>query len=122
MHTRDVNGGRVAEARGYVAMGERVGATVAGKTQIATATTQTMRADLPGKMFPAGWYTGKSLTSGRSMPPDSWNLNVAKFKAHTMWPHADLQELAGLQCIPFQGYCGRWPAIDQMGKVEKGNQ
>ncbi len=28
MHTRDVNGGGVIEPRGYVAMGQRIGATV----------------------------------------------------------------------------------------------
>ena len=31
MHTRDVNGGRIAEPRGYVAMGQRVGASVVGQ-------------------------------------------------------------------------------------------
>src|SRR5512136_2084367 len=31
MHTRDVNGARIAEPRGYVAMGQRIGANVVGK-------------------------------------------------------------------------------------------
>ncbi len=119
MHTRDVNGGRVAEARGYVAMGERVGATVAGKTQIATADDAN----------DAGRFTWKEVSGGvvyRQIPyiwpfnaPDSWNLNVAKFKAHTMGLTLTCKNWQGSNASPFQGYCGRWPAIDQMGKVEK---
>ncbi len=119
LHTRDVNGGRIAEPRGYVAMGQRVGATVAGKTQIATVDDAN----------DAGRFTWKEVPGGvvyRQIPyiwpfnaPNSWNLNVAKFKAHTMGLTLTSKNWQGSNAAPFQGYCGRWPAIEQMQNLEK---
>ena len=51
--------------------------------------------------------------------PNSWNLNVAKFKAHTMGLTLASKNWQGSNASPFQGYCGRWPGIDRMQKVEK---
>ena len=51
--------------------------------------------------------------------PDSWNLNVAKFKAYTMGLTLACKNWQGAHPSPFQGYCRKWPDIDSLQKLEK---
>jgi hypothetical protein len=123
LHTRDVNGGGVIEPRGYVAMGQRVGATV-------TPVKNTM--DTREDANDAGAFVWKEVPGGvvsRQLPylwpfnaPDSWNLNVAKFKAHEMGLTLTAKNWQGAHPSPFQRYCGSWRDIDAMQKVEKATQ
>jgi hypothetical protein len=50
---------------------------------------------------------------------DSWNLNVAKFKAHEMGLTLTSKNWQGAHPSPFQRYCGAWSDIDAMQKLEK---
>ena len=120
MHTRDTNGAGVIEPRGYVAMGRRVGATVTPvKNNIET------REDVHN----AGAFVWKEVPGGvvhTQLPylwpfnaPDSWNLNVAKFKAHEMGLTLASKNWQGSHAAPFQQYCGAWPDIDALQKLEK---
>ena len=120
MHTRDANGASVLEPRGYVAMGQRVGATVAAaKNTIAT------REDAND----AGAFVWKEVSGGvvhTQVPylwpfnaPNSWNLNVAKFKAHSMGLTLAAKNWQGSHASPFQRYCAKWPDIDSMRNLEK---
>lgn len=118
MHTRDVNGSRVIEPRGYVAMGQRVGASVVGpKTYIATKEDADDASLFVWKEVPDGVVYRQIPYLWPFNAPDSWNLNVAKFKAHTMGLTLASKNWQGSNAAPFQGYCGRWPAIDNMGRV-----
>ena len=122
MHTRDVNGDRVAEPRGYVAMGERVGATVAGKTQIATADDAN----------DAGKFTWKDVSGGVVYRQNPVHLAVqcaglmepecSEIQGSHHGPHADLQELAGLQCIPLCGVLRQMAGCRQDADLREGNQ
>jgi hypothetical protein len=119
MHTRDVNGGRVVEPRGYVAMGQRVGASVvAAKNQIATVEDANDAGNFVWKEVPGGVVYRQIPYLWPFNAPDSYNLNVAKFKAHTMGLTLTAKNWQGSNAAPFQRYCGRWPAIDDMQKVE----
>jgi hypothetical protein len=51
--------------------------------------------------------------------PDSWNLNVAKFKAHEMGLTLASKNWQGSHAAPFQQYCGAWPDIDALQKLEQ---
>jgi hypothetical protein len=118
MHTRDVNGSRVIEPRGYVAMGQRVGASVVGaKTYIATKEDADDASMFVWKEVPDGVVYRQIPYLWPFNAPDSWNLNVAKFKAHTMGLTLASKNWQGSNAAPFQGYCGRWPAIDNMGRI-----
>ena len=51
--------------------------------------------------------------------PDSWNLNVAKFKAHEMGLTLASKNWQGVHPSGFQRYCAQWRDIDSMQKLEK---
>ena len=120
MHTRDVNGGRVIEPRGYVAMSQRVGATVAGvKTRIETAQDADDASAFVWKEVPGGVVHTQIPYLWPFNAPDSWNLNVAKFKAHTMGLTLASKNWQGAHPSPFQGYCRKWPDINSLQKLEK---
>ncbi len=119
IHTRDVNGGRVAESRGYVAMGQRVGASVvAPKYQIATVEDANDASKFVWKEVPGGVVYRQIPYLWPFNAPNSYNLNVAKFKAHTMGLTLTSKNWQGSNAAPFQKYCGRWPTVDEMQKVE----
>jgi hypothetical protein len=120
MHMRDANGADVIEPRGYVAMAQRVGAQV----RPITGTIKT-----PEHANDAGAFVWKEVPDGvvsTQVPylwpfnaPNSWNLNVAKFKAHEMGLTLTAKNWQGSHPDPFQRYCGKWPDIDSMQKLEK---
>jgi hypothetical protein len=120
MHMRDANGANVIEPRGYVAMAQRVGATV----RPVTGTIKT-----PADANDAGAFVWKEVPDGvvsTQLPylwpfnaPNSWNLNVAKFKAHEMGLTLTAKNWQGSHPDPFQRYCGKWPDIDSMQKLQK---
>jgi hypothetical protein len=120
MHTRDANGARVVEPRGYVAMAQRVGATV-------TPSKDTIKT--PEEANDAGAFVWKEVPGGvvsTQLPylwpfnaRDSWNLNVAKFKAHEMGLTLTAKNWQGSHPTPFQRYCGQWADIDSLQKLEK---
>ena len=66
--------------------------------------------------------THKSLICGRFNAPNSWNLNVAKFKAHAMGLTLTAKNWQGAHPSPFQSYCRKWPGIDSVQKLEEAVQ
>ena len=120
MHTRDANGAGVIEPRGYVAMGQRVGATVAAvKNTIKTREDANDAEAFVWKEVPGGVVSTQLPYLWPFNAPDSWNLNVAKFKAHEMGLTLASKNWQGSHAAPFQRYCGKWPDIDSMQKLEK---
>ena len=120
MHTRDVNGGNVIEPRGYVAMGRRTGATVAPvKNRIETGEDANDAGAFVWKEVPGGVVYTQVPYLWPFNAPNSWNLNVAKFKAHEMGLTLASKNWQGSHPAPFQRYCGKWPGIESMQKVEK---
>ena len=120
MHTRDANGAGVIEPRGYVAMGRRTGATVAAaKSAIATKEDADDAAAFVWKDVPGGVVNTRLPYLWPFNAPDSWNLNLAKFKAHAMGLTLASKNWQGTHASPFQGYCRRWPGVEAMQKVEK---
>jgi hypothetical protein len=120
MHTRDVNGGGVLDARGYLAMGRRVGATVAAaKNTIRTEDDANDERAFVWKEVPGGGVVYHQIPYLWPFnAPDSLNLNVAKFKAHEMGMTLTAKNWQGSNAAPYQGYCGKWRNIDEMRKVE----
>jgi hypothetical protein len=120
MHTRDVNGGGVLDARGYLAMGRRVGATVgAAKNTIRTEYDANDARAFVWKEVPDGVVYERIPYLWPFNAPDSWNLNVAKFKAHEMGMTLTAKNWQGTNTAPFQEYCGKWRSIDTMQKLEE---
>jgi hypothetical protein len=120
MHTRDANGGGVIEPRGYVAMGRRVGATVAAaKDTIETREDANDAGAFVWKEVPGGVVNTQIPYLWPFNAPNSWNLNVAKFKAHEMGLTLASKNWQGSHPSPFQRYCAKWPDIDSMQKLEK---
>jgi hypothetical protein len=120
MHTRDANGARVIEPRGYVAMGQRVGATVAAvKNTIATREDANDAGAFVWKEVPGGVVSTQIPYLWPFNAPNSWNLNVAKFKAHEMGLTLASKNWQGTHPSPFQQYCGKWPDIDSMQKLKQ---
>ncbi len=120
MHTRDTNGGGVLDARGYLAMGRRVGATVrAAKNAIKSEDDANDDRAFVWKEVPGGVVGIQLPYLWPFNAPDSWNLNVAKFKAHEMGLTLTSKNWQGTHAAPFQGYCQKWHGIDAMQKVEE---
>ncbi len=120
MHTRDVNGAGVIGPRGYVAMGQRLGATVApAKNAMETPEDANDAGAFVWKEVPAGVVSKQLPYLWPFNAPDSWNLNVAKFKAHEMGLTLACKNWQGSHASHFQRYCAQWPDIDAMQKLEK---
>jgi len=123
MHTRDVNGGEVIEPRGYVAMAERVGARVSPvKNTVETRDDANDDRAFVWKQVPGGVVSTQLPYLWPFNAANSWNLNVAKFKAHEMGLTLTAKNWQGAHPSPFQRYCGSWSDIDAMQKVEKAIQ
>ena len=120
MHMRDANGARVIEPRGYVAMAQRVGAKVRPVTgAIKTPQDAQDARRFVWKDVPDGVVNTKLPYLWPFNAPDSWNLNLAKFKAHEMGLTLTAKNWQGSHPDPFQKYCGKWPDIDSIQKFEK---
>jgi hypothetical protein len=121
MHTRDVNGGGVLDGRGYLAMARRVGATVrAAKNTIRIEEDANDARAFAWKEVPGGGVVYTQIPYLWPFnAPDSWNLNVAKFKAHEMGMTLTAKNWQGANAAPFQGYCQKWRNIDAMQKLEE---
>jgi hypothetical protein len=120
MHMRDANGATVIEPRGYVAMAQRVGATVRPVTgTIKTAEDANDAEAFVWKEVPGGVVHTQIPYLWPFNAPNSWNLNVAKFKAHEMGLTLASKNWQGSHPSPFQQYCGKWPDIDSLQKLEK---
>jgi hypothetical protein len=120
MHTRDANGAGVIEPRGYVAMGRRTGATVtAAKDKIEKPEDANDTGAFVWKEVPGGVVSTQLPYLWPFNARDSWNLNVAKFKAHEMGLTLTSKNWQGSHPSPFQRYCAQWPDIDSMQKLEK---
>jgi len=120
MHTRDVNGTRVIEPRGYVDMARRTGATVAGRTtRITTEDDANDASTFVWKETPNGVVYEQIPYLWPFNAPNSWNINLAKFKAHEMGLTLACKNLQGTNASPFQGYCQKWQNINRMQKLEK---
>jgi len=120
MHTRDVNGGGVIEPRGYVAMGQRVGATVVPvRNSIETRDDANDDGAFVWKEVPGGVVNTQIPYLWPFNARNSWNLNVAKFKAHEMGLTLASKNWQGAHPSPFQRYCAQWPDIYALQKLEK---
>jgi len=120
MHMRDANGARVIEPRGYVAMAQRVGARVRPVTgAIKTSEDAHDARRFVWKEVPGGVVNTQLPYLWPFNAPDSWNLNLAKFKAHEMGLTLTAKNWQGSHPDPFQRYCGKWPDIDSIQKFEK---
>ena len=120
MHMRDANGATVIEPRGYVAMAQRVGAGVRPVTgTIKTPEDANDARAFVWKEVPEGVVSTRLPYLWPFNAPDSWNLNVAKFKAHEMGLTLCAKNWQGAHPDPFQRYCGKWPDIDSMQKLER---
>lgn len=120
MHTRDINGGGVIEPRGYVAMGRRVGATVAPVRDTISTPEQAKDAEaFVWKEVPGGVVSLQLPYLWPFNAPDAWNLNVAKFKAHEMGLTLASKNWQGTHATPYQRYCAAWSDIEAMQKLEK---
>jgi hypothetical protein len=120
MHTRDANGARVIEPRGYVAMAQRVGATVTpSKDTIKTPDHANDAEAFVWKEVPGGIVSTQIPYLWPFNARDSWNLNVAKFKAHEMGLTLTAKNWQGSHPTPFQRYCAQWADIDSLQKLEK---
>ncbi|HUB34406.1 MAG TPA: DUF362 domain-containing protein [Bryobacteraceae bacterium] len=120
MHTRDANGSGVIEPRGYVAMAQRIGATVtASKSQIQTAEDARDAAAFVWKEVPGGVVHTQVPYLWPFNAADSWNLNVAKFKAHAMGLTLAAKNWQGAHPTPFQRYCQKWAGVDPLQELGK---
>ncbi len=120
MHVRDINGGQVAEPRGYTAMSQRVGGTaIPAKARIATEEDAADAASFVWRDVPGGVIHTKMPYLWPFNAPDAWNLNIAKFKAHTMGLTLASKNWQGADASPFQGYCQKWPTIERLQTLEK---
>ena len=120
MHMRDVNGGGVIEPRGYVAMAERVGATVTPvRNDVKTRDDAKDAEAFIWKEIPGGVVSTQLPYLWPFNARNSWNLNVAKFKAHEMGLTLTAKNWQGSHPDPFQRYCGAWSDIAAMQKLEK---
>ena len=103
LHTRDVNSGGVLDARGYLAMARRVGATVrASKNSIRTEVDASDDRAFTWKDVPGGVVYRRIPYLWPFNAPDSWNLNVAKFKAHVMGITLTAKNWQGPMPAPFR--------------------
>jgi len=120
IYARDANGGRVIEPRGYVAMGQRVGAKVSGEDRkMESADAAKDSAAFIWKEVPEGLVHRQIPYLWPFNAPESWNLNVAKFKAHAMGLTLAAKNWQGAHPSPFQRYCAKWNGIDSIQKLEK---
>ena len=120
MHMRDTNGAGVIEPRGYVAMAERVGATVRPVSDtLKTAEDADKEGACVWKEVPGGVVNNQIPYLWPFNARDSWNLNVAKFKAHEMGMTLTAKNWQGSHPDPFQQYCGRWADVDSLQALEK---
>jgi hypothetical protein len=120
MHIRDANGASVIEPRGYVAMAQRVGATVRPATGTIKAAEDANDAEtFVWKDVPGGVVHTQLPYLWPFNAADSWNLNVAKLKAHAMGLTLAAKNWQGSHASPFQRYCAKWPDIDSLQKLEK---
>ena len=120
MHMRDTNGAGVIGPRGYVAMAERVGGTVRPVSDtLKTAEDAKKDGACVWKEVPAGTVYNQIPYLWPFNARDSWNLNVAKFKAHEMGLTLTAKNWQGSHPDPFQQYCGKWPDIDALQALEK---
>jgi hypothetical protein len=119
LHMRDANGSGVVEPRGYVAMSRRVGGAVTPvKARMETAEDANDQHAFLWKEVPGGVVHTQIPYFWPFNAGDSWNLNVAKFKAHAMGLTLAAKNWQGAHPNPFQTYCRKWPGIEAIQKVE----
>lgn len=120
LHVRDINGSEVVKPRGYTAMGKRTGATViAAKTRIATKEDADDTGAFTWKEVPAGVIHTQIPYLWPFNAPNSWNMNIAKFKAHTMGLTLTAKNWQGADASPFQGYCQKWKTLEGLEEIGK---
>ena len=111
---RDVNSSKIIEPHGYVAMGKRVGAdvqTLQGKVG-EDSDNNFHWADVPD-----GVIHDKLPFLWPMNIPQSWTLNLAKFKEHTMGVTPCCKNFQGAVASPYQGFCQKWRAVDSLDQT-----
>jgi Domain of unknown function (DUF362) len=120
LNVRDTNGSGVLDARGYTAMGERTGATVAAvRNDIKTPDGANDAEAYVWKEVPGGVVSYQIPYLWPFNAQEAWNLNVAKFKAHEMGMTLTAKNWQGSDARPFQQYCGNWRNIKKLQWLEQ---
>ena len=100
-YIRDANGSENYDRAGYSAMGERTGVDI----QLNAQNPQLQWVDVPeGVWFKRIPYLWPINT------PNSWLLNIAKFKAHGMGLTLSAKNLQGSIPAPYVCHCAAWGA------------
>ena len=101
-------------------MGQRTGATVLPvRNTIKTPEDANDAGEFVWKEVPGGVVSDRLPYLWPFNAPDSWNLNIAKFKAHEMGLTLTAKNWQGSHAAPFQQYCGNWRDIDSMQQLQK---
>ncbi len=120
IHMRDTNGASVIGPRGYTAMAERLGATISPvSAAIKTPDDARNQEQIVWKEVPGGVVHTQLPYLWPINARKSWNLNIAKLKAHEMGMTLAAKNWQGSHASPFQQYCGSWPAIQKIQNLEK---
>ena len=115
LHVRDANGAKVVGPCRYIDMGQRTGATVLpAKDAIRTPADANDAEAFVWKEVPGGVISQQIPYLWPINAPDAWNLNIAKFKAHTMGLTLTAKNWQGSDAPPFQEYCSSWKGIDKL--------
>ncbi len=101
IHLRDANGAENMEKSGYMAMGDRTGVDI----RLGVQSPQLQWVDVPG----GGWFNRIPYLWPINTP-DSWLLNIAKFKAHGMGLTLCAKNLQGSIASPYVRHCTEWGA------------
>lgn len=102
IHMREVNGENVINDCGYTAMAKRTGANlVANGTNVSNMNAS----DVVWKDVPNGVYFSKLPYLWPINAPDTFLLNIAKFKAHGMGLTMAAKNLQGSICAKYQAHC-----------------
>ena len=114
-YIRDVNSARIIEPRGYVALAKRTGADIrTSNERVGVISENDLQwADVPGgvvfRRIPYLWPMNA---------PDTWTINLAKFKAHTMGITLTCKNFQGSVASPYQGFCQKWENIKRLDQKD----
>ncbi len=101
-HMREVNGEELVQDNGYAPMALRTGANLLVK---GTKVTQMNASMVVWKDVPGGIYFSKLPYLWPINAPDTFLLNIAKFKAHGMGLTMAAKNLQGSICRNYQAHC-----------------
>lgn len=100
------NGMKTYEENGYATMAQKVGANISGNSNVNSNPDDVHWVDVPEGII------------HRRIPyllpfnaPDTFLLNIAKFKSHAMGLTLCCKNIQGMICHPYQGFCGGFNGV-----------